>query len=60
MADPTLTQKRTRRGAIALEYLLIVALVSIALIAAFRSWGQATAKAVKNVAVSSQGALQPP
>ena len=35
-------------GAVALEYILIVALVAIALIAAFRMWGRVTAQAIEN------------
>ena len=37
-------------GAVALEYILIVALVAIALIAAFRMWGKVTAAAVADTA----------
>lgn len=53
--------RRRQRGAIALEYILIAALVGISLIAAFRLWGRVTAKAVEGVAVNphSGGALLP-
>ena len=43
-----LQARRRCVGAVALEYILIVALVAIALIAAFRMWGRVTARAVEN------------
>lgn len=50
----------SQRGAIAIEYLLIVALVAIALIGIMRHWGDVTSEAVGNVSVDQRGALQPP
>jgi len=59
-----------QRGAVALEYILIVALVAIAMIGAFRAWGDKTRENVENVGVHAEGgydaetgyggALQPP
>lgn len=53
--------RRSRQiGAIALEYILIAALVAISLIATFQLWGRAVATAVGETAVDSRGALEPP
>lgn len=48
------------RGAVALEYILIIALVAIAGISAFRLWGDVTAQNVKDTIVDSSGALEAP
>lgn len=53
-------RRRAERGAIAIEYILITALVAIALISVMRHWGDATSKAVGEVSVDQRGALQPP
>ena len=53
-------RKASQRGAVALEYILLMALVAMALIAVFKAWGKATSDAVANVAVNSSGALQDP
>ncbi len=45
------------RGAIALEYILITALVAIALIAVFRMWGKVTGAAIADTAEDTRGAL---
>ena len=52
--------KLAQRGAIALEYILIAALVAIAGLATFTLWGQAVATAVGSVSVNSSGALEEP
>ena len=50
--------RRTRlKGAVALEYILITALVGIALIASFRMWGKVTAAAIGTTAEDTRGAL---
>jgi hypothetical protein len=50
---------RSCRGAVALEYILIAALVGIGLILSFRMWGKVTAAAMGRTAVDSSEALQP-
>lgn len=49
-----------RRGSIALEYILIAALVAIALIATLQMWRRSVADAVGTVTVDSHGALEAP
>jgi Flp pilus assembly protein TadG len=51
--------RRRRRGAVALEYILIAAIVAIGLIISFRLWGRVTAAAVERSAVDTRGALIP-
>lgn len=46
-----------QRGAVALEYILISALVAIALIVAFRLWGISLFRTLANVAWDSSAAL---
>lgn len=61
MAGVSCDRGASERGAVALEYVLIAALVAISLIGVFRYWGQMSAKAVKGTAVSpiDGGALEP-
>lgn len=49
--------RRPIRGAVALEYILIAAIVGIGLIATFRMWGKVTASAMKRTAADTSGAL---
>lgn len=49
--------RRKIRGAVALEYILISALVAIALIGAFRMFGQVVAALFQNMIWSSGGAI---
>ncbi|MFW5857565.1 MAG: Flp family type IVb pilin [Planctomycetota bacterium] len=49
--------RHRQRGAVALEYILIAAIVAIGLIVSFRLWGKVTAAAVSRTAVDSSGAL---
>ena len=48
------------RGAVALEYILLVALVALALIAAFRQWGEQLSQATRTVVTDTSGALRAP
>lgn len=48
---------RRRRGAVALEYILIIGLVAIGLIAAFRIWGKTIRALFEYMAWDSSGAL---
>ncbi len=49
--------RRARRGAVALEYILIAGLVAIGLIGAFRIWGQTVQWLFRTMAWDSSGAL---
>ena len=53
-------RKRSRRGAVALEYILIAALVAIALSGALRAYGSEIRNLLGNVIWNSSGALTDP
>lgn len=47
--------RRRARGAVALEYILITAIVAIALIAAFKFWGRRISAAVRTTSGTPVG-----
>jgi len=53
-------RRRNKRGAVALEYILIVALVAIALSGALRAYGSEIRYLIGNVIWNSSGALTDP
>lgn len=56
-ARPVRVRTTGRRGAVALEYILISALVAIALIGAFRAWGHMLYSNLAYIAWDSSAAL---
>lgn len=52
-------RRKAIRGAVALEYILITALVAMALIGAFRMWGKRVAIAVGETSRSPVGGYDP-